>query len=50
MICRSEANTSIKNKLQTENSFRKIYYVQEKKSKLGIYVNCVNFKAQESST
>lgn len=48
MICRSEANTSTKNKLQTENSFREIYYVQEKMSKWGIYLNCVNFKAQES--
>lgn len=48
MICRSEANTSIKNKLQSENIFRKIYYVQEKMRKWGIYLNCVNFKTQES--
>lgn len=48
MICRSEANTSMKNKLQTENSFRKIYYVREKKSKWGIYLKCVSFKAQET--
>lgn len=48
MICRSEANTSIKNKLQTENSSREIYYTQEKIIKWEIYLNCVNFKAQES--
>jgi len=48
MIRRSEANTSIKNMLETENSCRKIQCVQEKMSKWGIDLNYVNFKTEES--
>lgn len=48
MIWRSEANTSIKIMLETENSFGKIHCVQEKNEWMGIYFNWVNFKPQEN--